>query len=105
MKKTQKKGIFSEEMLLISIGFAIIYWILDAIFWVFTSVQLGFFQHVFRSDLGEMGARIIVVCLFLIFGSHAQYTLKARKKSEDEVTRLQSKIDELQKEIAELKAK
>ena len=105
METIQEKGIFSEKMLLISIGFAVVYWILDAIFWVFASVKLGFFQNLFRPDLGEMGARIIVVCLFIIFGSHAQYTLRARKKSEQEVSRLLKMIVELQKELAELKEK
>jgi signal transduction histidine kinase len=105
MSTIQEKGIFSEKMLLISIGFAVVYWILDAIFWVFASVKLGFFHNVFRPDLGEMGARIIVVCLFLIFGSHAQYTIKARRKADQEVSRLLEKIVELQKELAELKEK
>ena len=105
MPTNPKKSILSDEMLLLSIGFAIVYWLLDAVFWVFAYVELGFFQHMFRSDLGEMGARIIVVCLFLIFGSHAQYTLKAKKRSEQEVARLKTKLEELQTELAELKEK
>jgi hypothetical protein len=103
MPTIQEKGVFSERMLLISIGFAVVYWILDAILWIFASVKLGVFQNFFRPDMGEMGARIIVVCLFLIFGSHAQYTLKARKKADQKVARLLETIVELQKELAELK--
>ncbi len=92
-------------MLLISVGLAMVYWLIDSIFWVFSHVELGFFAHFFRSDLGELGSRIIVVCLIVIFGSHAQYSIKTKKKSDKQIRELEELNAKLQQEISELKAK
>ena len=101
----QKNNFISEQMLLISIGLAIVYWIIDSIFWAFSHVELGFFAHFFRADLGELGARVIVVCLFAIFGSHAQYYMSAQKKSDREIRKLEETNAKLHQELSELKSK
>jgi hypothetical protein len=102
---SQIKKFMSEEMLWISVGIAIVYWVIESIFWVFSNVELGFFAHFFRSDLGELGSRLIVVCLIVIFGSHAQYSLKTKKKSDMEIRELEELNAKLQQEISELRAK
>ena len=103
MSNQNSKGIFSEEIIVITIGIAIVYWIIDSIFWVFAGVELGFFSHIFRPDLGEMGARIIVVCLFAIFGSHTHQMVKKHKSAQKEIEMLKSANEKLAQEIADLK--
>lgn len=103
MSSRKKKGIFSEEIIVITIGIAIVYWIIDSIFLVFAGVDVGFFGHIFRPDLGEMGARIIVVCLFAIFGSHAHQMIKKQKNAQKEIELLKTANEKLASEIEALK--
>lgn len=90
-------------MVLVGLALGALYWFLETILYVFTSYQISFFSRLFGPDLSGIGARIIVLCLFLIFGSHAQYTFKERKYSEDEIQRLKEINENLQREIMELK--
>jgi len=103
MSNQKKKDLFSEEIFVITVGIAIVYWIIDSIFWVFAGVELGFFSHIFRPDLGEMGARIIVVCLFAIFGSHTHQMVKKHKSAQKEIEILKTTNEKLVQEIADLK--
>jgi adenylate cyclase len=74
----------TDKMVLIGIGLAIVYWILDTILSVFMSYDLNFFSRLLGGmGYDELWPRLIVICLFVIFGSHAQYTINERKKAED----------------------
>ena len=103
MSSRKKKGVFSEEIIVITIGIAIVYWIIDSIFMVFARVDIGFFGHIFRPDLGEMGARVIVVCLFAIFGSHTRQMIKKHKNAQNEIEQLKTANEQLAQEISALK--
>jgi len=103
MSSRKNKGLFSEEIIVITIGIAIVYWIIDSIFWVFAKVETGFFGHIFRPDLGEMGARVIVICLFAIFGSHTHQMIKKYKNAQKEIEHLKDTNERLARDIAALK--
>ena len=70
-------------MVLIGFGLAIVYWMLDTILSVFMSYDLNFFSRLLGVGYDELWPRLIVICLFVIFGSHAQYTINERKKAEE----------------------
>ena len=93
----------SQEIVVITVGIAIVYWIIDSIFWLFADVELGFFSHIFRPDLGELGARVIVVCLFAIFGSHMHQMIKKLRRHQMEIEQLKATKGKLLKELADLK--
>jgi hypothetical protein len=103
MSSRIKKGLFSDEIIVITIGIAIVYWIIDSIFLVFAGVDVGFLGHIFRPDLGEMGARIIVVCLFAIFGSHAHQMIKKYQNAQEEIEQLKIVNEQFAQEIKALK--
>ena len=103
MSSRRKISSLSEEIIIITIGIAIVYWIIDSIFLVFAGVDIGFFGHIFRPDLGEMGARIIVVCLFAIFGSHMHQMIKKQKNAQEEIEMLKTANDKLSREIESLR--
>lgn len=103
MSSQKKSSLFSEEILVITIGIAIVYWIIDSIFWLFADVELGLFDHIFRPDLGEMGARIIVICLFAIFGSHTHQMIKKQKNARREIDLLKAMNEKLIQENTQLK--
>ena len=103
MPDRKRRSFFSEEIIVITIGIAVVYWIIDSIFWVFAGVELGFSSHLFRPDIGEMGARIIVVCLFAIFGSHAHQMIKKQRIARKDMEALKAANEKLSQEINSLK--
>lgn len=93
MKDIKKNRVFiTDQMVLIGLGFATIYWLIDLFLFIFMTSDTNLFERLFGSDIGGLSSRVIVLCLFLMFGSHAQYTINARKLAEkkmkaDEITR------------------
>jgi class 3 adenylate cyclase len=80
--KTPNRSIrLTDHMMVIGFTLAVIYWILDSILSIFTSYD-NLFEQLLGVNLDEIWTRIIVLCLFAIFGSHAQYTINERKKAE-----------------------
>ncbi len=80
MKEKKKNRVhFTDQMVLIGFGIAVIYWALDSFVSIFLSHEGYILQRVFGSDMSEIWTRLIVLCLFIIFGSHAQFTINERK--------------------------
>ncbi len=73
----------TDKMVLIGIGLAAVYWILDTILSVFISYDLNMTTRLFGTENEQIFPRIIVICLFVIFGSHSQFTINERKKAEE----------------------
>ena len=46
------------------------------------SYDVNFFQRLFGPDMSSIWSRIAILCLFLIFGSHAQFTINQRSAAE-----------------------
>lgn len=92
-----------DKMVLIGIGFAAIYWFIETFVYILFSYEFNFFQRLFGPGLSGIATRLIVLCLFVIFGAHAQYTINERKFVEEELSKLKSTNDELHQEIATLK--
>lgn len=81
-KKSKKtKGRITEHMAAIAFFLAVIYWLLDSIMLILTPYDTVF-DKLFGTDLDDIWTRIIVMALFAIFGSHAQYIINERKKAE-----------------------
>jgi adenylate cyclase len=47
------------------------------------SVDLNMSSRLFGPGAAEIWPRVIVICLFVIFGSHSQFTINERKKAEE----------------------
>jgi two-component system sensor histidine kinase/response regulator len=69
---------FWDQMVLIGIGLAFFYTVFDSILYIFLSYDVDFFKRLFGPDISEIWTRITIVCLFIIFGSHAQFTINKR---------------------------
>ena len=67
-------------MVLIGFGLAAIYWLLDSFLSIFLSYD-HFLEKMLGVDLDNVWGRVIVLCLFTIFGSHAQFTINERRKA------------------------
>ncbi len=70
----------TDRMVLIGFVLAAFYWIIESFLSIFLSYEFNFFQKLLESDISEIWTRLIVLCLFIIFGSHAQFTIDNRKK-------------------------
>ena len=84
-EKTNKRFNLADEMVLIGIFLAFLYWGLEAFLNVFSPEEINFYRQIFGPNVSEMWMRLIVLCLFMIFGSHVQYTINERKKAETEL--------------------
>ena len=73
----------TDQFVMIGFGLAAVYWIIDSVLYIFLSYDIDFFQQLLGLNLNEVWTRLIVCCLFVIFGSHAQYTINNRKMAEE----------------------
>lgn len=90
-------------MVLFGIGLGVVYWIIETFLYGIQSYQTNFADYLFGPDLGGLCTRIIVLCLFLIFGSHAQYTMNRRRRTENKMIELKDMNAKLEREISKLK--
>ena len=82
IKIKKRKGIM-ESMILVGIIISIGYWILDSIFNIFFSNEFNFFGELIGPDLYNIYIRVTVLCLFIIFGSHAQSSINKLREARD----------------------
>jgi len=82
IKIKKRKGIM-ESMILVAIIISIGYWILDSIFNIFFSNEFNFFGELIGPDLYNIYIRVTVLCLFIIFGSHAQSSINKLRETRD----------------------
>lgn len=74
---------FAESMILAGIIIATIYWLLDSILNIFFSNKINLVQELVGPDLYDIYTRVIVLCLLIIFGSHAQVSINMLRKTRD----------------------
>ena len=72
----------ADQMVLIGIFLAFLYWGIESFLNVFSPEEISFYRQIFGPNVSEMWMRLVVICLFMIFGSHVQYTINKRKKAE-----------------------
>src|SRR5210317_198597 len=71
-----------DQMVLIGFGLALFYSVFDSVLYIFTEYDVSFFQRLLGPGLSEIWSRLTILCLFIIFGAHAQYTINQRKIAE-----------------------
>ena len=81
-EKRNKHGILTESMLLVSLGFGAVYWIIDTILFALTSGDPALPPLAGLMNMQGIWQRLIVLSFFVIFGSHIQYNAKIRRESE-----------------------
>jgi PAS domain S-box-containing protein len=81
-KLLAKRGELADSMVVVGIFLAFLYWGLESFLSVFSPEEVNFYREIFGPNVSETWMRLIVLCLFLIFGSHVQFTINERKKAE-----------------------
>ena len=83
MKEEKKVRVhFWDQMVLIGFGLALFYTVFDSVLYIFLSYDVDFFQRLLGPDISAIWSRIAILCLFVIFGSHAQFTINQRAAAE-----------------------
>jgi PAS domain S-box-containing protein len=70
-----------DSMVLAVIFLATIYWVLDSILNIFFSNKFNLIAELIGPDLYDIYLRIIVLCLFIMFGSHAQSVINKLREA------------------------
>ena len=78
-------GRYSDSMVLAVIFIAIIYWVLDSILNIFFSNKFNLIAELIGPDLYDIYLRVIVLCLFILFGSHAQSIINKLKEAKQKL--------------------
>jgi len=91
-EKTRIKVHFWDQMVLIGIGLALFYTVFDSVLYIFLSYDVDFFDRLFGPDISQIWTRMTIVCLFIIFGSHAQYTINKRISAESALRESEEKF-------------
>ena len=71
----------ADYMVLTGIFLGALYWALESLLNVFSPEEISFYQEIFGPHINVVWPRLIVFCLFLMFGSHVQFTINERKKA------------------------
>lgn len=88
MKKERNIRVrFTDKMVLIGCTIAVLYWVLDSFVSIFLTSEGPWLQRILGSDMNEIWTRLIVLCLFIIFGSHAQFTINERREVAKKIER------------------
>jgi PAS domain S-box-containing protein len=83
LKKLLVKRVdLADSMVVVGIFLAFLYWGLESFLDVFSPEEVNFYREIFGPNVSETWMRLIVLCLFVIFGSHVQFTINERKKAE-----------------------
>lgn len=91
----------ADSMVLTAIFLAAAYWALEAMINLFSPEEISIYRELFGPNVGDMGMRIIVLCLFLIFGSHVQFTINNRKRAEQALRESEEKYRTILESIEE----
>jgi PAS domain S-box-containing protein len=100
MTKTMHDRIV-RSILITGIFISCIYWVCESFMFFFLEPQANFFQHLLGPNMFQTFTRVLVLCLFAIFGSHIQYTVNkereadaALRASEDKYRNILESIEE-----------
>lgn len=102
--RTEKKHCHNvsvaNSMLWTGLGLALVFWIVTSLLQFFSSPDLSLFTVLTGTGF-EFYNRLIVVCMFIIFGSHARVSTLRRRRAEESVRESEEKYSTLLETIGE----
>ena len=84
----------TDYMVLSGLLVATIFWLIDSVLHIFFFNEFDIILQLIGPNQYNIAIRLIVLCLFILFGSHAQYTINARKKAEQELIDYKNSLEE-----------
>ena len=99
--KEKYRNTMMDSMVVTGIGLACFYWVCESFMYFFLKPEANFIQHLLGPDTFQTWTRILVLCLFAIFGSHVQYTLSKRREADDALRESEEKYRTILENIEE----
>ena len=99
--KPNKYSSIMDSMVVTGIGLAAFYWVCESFMSFFLEPEANFIQHVLGPDIFETWTRLLVLCLFIIFGSHFQYTYNKRRIVDEALRESEEKYRNILESIEE----
>jgi two-component system cell cycle sensor histidine kinase/response regulator CckA len=90
-----------DSMVVTGVCLACFYWVCESFMYFFLDPEANFIQHLLGPDTFQTWTRILVLCLFAIFGSHVQYTLAKRREADDALRESEEKYRTILESIEE----
>ncbi len=84
----------TDYMILSGLLVATIFWLIDSVLHIFFFNEFDVVLQLIGPNQYNIAIRLIVLCLFILFGSHAQFTINARKKAEQELIDYKNSLEE-----------
>ena len=76
------KDRLADSMIGIGIALALFFWVFKAVLQMFLTGNSNFMAQLLGASLSDYYDRLIVIVLFIFFGSHAQYSIRKRRVAE-----------------------
>ena len=99
-KNKHKNKYLADSMLLFGIGIALFYWMFVSFVKFLGAPDLPVYDIFFGSTF-ELYERLIVTCLFIIFGSHSRMNIKLREEAEETIKKSEEKYRTILESIGE----
>jgi len=100
-QKEKFQSTIMDSMVVTGISLACFYWVCESFMYFFLEPKANFIQHLLGPDAFQTWTRILVLCLFAIFGSHVQYTLTKRREADDALRESEEKYRTILESIEE----
>ena len=95
------KNTIMDSMVVTGIGLACFYWVCESFMYFFLEPEKNFIQYLLGPDTFQIWTRVMVLCLFALFGSHVQYTFAKRKAADDALRKSEAKYRTILEKIEE----
>ena len=90
-----------NSMVFTGIGLAGFYWVCESFMYFFLEPEANFIQHLLGPDIFQTWTRVLVLCLFVIFGSHFQYTANKQRIADEALRDSEEKYRSILESIEE----
>jgi len=100
IQKKNSYDLLADSMLWFGLGISLFFWVFTSFLRFFNSPNLSL-SSVFLGTEFELYNLLIVICLFIVYGSHAQVNIRKRKIAEDTLRESEEKYRTILESIEE----
>jgi len=101
MKRRDPHDRILNSILISGITLSCFYWVCESFMFFFMAPEANFIQHLLGPDNFNTWTRILVLCLFAIFGSHIQYTINKEREADEALRSSEEKYRSILESVEE----